>query len=68
MPGFFKKAMFERKTALLKLDVLYCIIEYVLIFQLEINISLYNIIILYYMNNNEYVNSRYKEIKNIMQN
>ena len=68
MPGFFKNAMFERKTALLKLDVLYCIIEYVLILQLEINISLYNIIIVYYMNNNEYVNSRYKEIKNIMQN
>ena len=27
MPGFFKNAMFERKTALLKLDVLYCIIK-----------------------------------------
>ena len=27
IPGFFKNAMFERKTALLKLDVLYCIIE-----------------------------------------
>ena len=54
MPGFFKKAMFERKTALLKLDVLYCIMKCVLILQLEINISLngnseisYDVIILY---------------------
>ena len=64
MPGFFKNAMFERKTALLKLDVLYCIMKYVLILQLEIDISLngnsailYNVIILYYMNNSEYANS-----------
>ena len=59
MPGFFKNAMFERKTALLKLDVFYCIMKYVLILQLEINISLngngkilYNVLNLY-MNNSE---------------
>ena len=63
MPGFFKNAMFEKNTALLKLDVLYCIMKCVLILQLEINISLngngvisYNIIILYSMDNSEYVN------------
>ena len=63
MPGFFKNAMFEKKTGLLKLDV-YCIMKYVLILQLEIDISLngnsailYNVLILYYMNNSEYVNS-----------
>ena len=64
MPGFFKNAMLERKNALLKLDILYCIMNYVMILQLEINISLngnsailYNVIILYSMDNSEYVNS-----------
>ena len=64
MPGFFKNAMLERKNTLLKLDILYCIMNYVMIVQLEINISLNgnsailnNVIILYSMDNSEYVNS-----------
>ena len=64
MPGFLKNAMLERKNTLLKLDILCCIMNYVMIVQLEINISLNgnsailnNVIILYSMDNSEYVNS-----------
>ena len=56
--------MLEMKNTLLKLDILYCIMNYVMIVQLEINISLngnsailYNVITLYSMDNSEYVNS-----------